>query len=68
MTNSRTLYLELIDGCGPMRARYATKAKQPETMCHDERHCAHHGNNPFFCCRCGAVLEYDDQDGAPHER
>lgn len=45
--------LELVDGNGK-EAAVMTKASPLPTQCDPDRHCAHHGGGPFFCCRCGA--------------
>lgn len=47
--------LELIDGDGKVRARMTKAAPSAELgQCAPGRHCAHHGDDPFVCCKCGA--------------
>lgn len=46
--------LELIDGFGKTRAVMTKAAPTDLGQCAPGRHCAHHGSDPFFCCRCGA--------------
>ena len=37
-----------------------------EPGCAEGRHCACHGDGPFFCCTCGAMFDYpqEGQGGA----
>lgn len=49
--------LELVDGDGKVPA-IMTKASELTVQCAPGRHCAHHGENPFFCCRCSAEFIY----------
>lgn len=50
--------LELVDGEGKVPA-VMTKASPLPIQCDSGRHCAHHGCNPFFCCKCAAEFDYD---------
>jgi hypothetical protein len=48
--------LELVDGEGKVPSRM-TKASPLSTQCEPGQHCAHHGSDPFFCCRCAAEFK-----------
>lgn len=48
--------LELIDGYGKEPAKM-TKASPLPVSCEPGQHCAHHGKDPFFCCKCGAEFK-----------
>lgn len=52
-----TQQLELVDGDGKAAA-VMTKASSLPLQCDSGHHCAHHGDGPFFCCRCGAEFVY----------
>lgn len=45
--------LELIDGMG-IEPAIMTKASPLPICCAPGKHCAHHGEGPFFCCKCAA--------------
>ncbi len=49
--------LELIDGEGKVDA-VMTKPSDMPIQCSPGRHCAHHGDDPFFCCKCGAEFAF----------
>jgi hypothetical protein len=50
--------LELVDGCGKVLAVMVTPPPEGLKSCAPDRHCAHHGSDPFFCCRCGASFTF----------
>lgn len=50
--------LELIDGCGRTRARMTKPSPLDIEQCAPGRHCAHHCDDPFPCCRCGAEFTF----------
>jgi len=52
-------HLELVDGDGKVAA-VMTKASPLPICCDPGRHCAHHGGDPFFCCKCAAEFSYAD--------
>lgn len=39
-----------------------TKVSPLPVQCEPGRHCAHHGSDPFFCCRCSAEFDYKKGD------
>ena len=49
--------LELVDGDGKTAA-IMTKASPLPICCAPGKHCAHHGCDPFFCCKCAAEFDY----------
>jgi len=51
--------LELVDGMGKDRALMVKPSPLP-ICCDPGRHCAHHGEGPFNCCKCGAEFSYAD--------
>lgn len=59
---SKKLMLKVVDGCPAMQV-IMVKEPVTETGCDGDRHCACHGGNPFFCCKCGAEFKFDEEDG-----
>jgi hypothetical protein len=51
--------LELVDGMGVDRA-IMVKASPLPICCDPGKHCAHHGEGPFFCCKCAAEFSFAD--------
>lgn len=52
--------LELIDGCGLQPAKMIKASPMNPAdwgQCDPGKHCAHHGSDPFFCCRCAAEFK-----------
>lgn len=49
--------LNLVDGYG-IEPAIMTKPSDFPIQCDAGRHCAHHGDDPFFCCKCGAEFTY----------
>jgi hypothetical protein len=49
--------LNLVDGDG-IEPAIMIKPSELPVQCAPGRHCAHHGADPFFCCKCGAEFTY----------
>lgn len=49
--------LELVDGEGNVRVVMVSPPVDGLPACSPGRHCAHHGDSPHPCCRCGAKFE-----------
>ncbi len=49
-------YLELVDGMGKEPAVMTAGAFEGLEACARDAHCAHHCDDPFPCCRCGALF------------
>lgn len=56
----REMRLSLIDGLPPEPV-LMVKPPTVSRPCSDDRHCAQHGNGPFFCCKCGAEFIYKSE-------
>lgn len=52
--------LQLVDGY-PKEEAVMIKASPLPICCDPGRHCAHHGDDPYFCCKCGAEFTYPDK-------
>ena len=50
-----TLHLRVIDGMEPQLVK-VFRVEPGIRQCNPARHCACHGSEPFYCCRCGMAF------------